>query len=206
MAKKSRIAAHIQQKANSKYSLKKDIESSPLKSMSRPSASARKYIMENCEAVAKSKILPGMMIMFRYFEPKNKEELEYYDAWTCTIFFGVVDAKEGKRVLGFNIHYYPTKMRVIILNKIFEIYKPIMVKYFSDGISKEIDSFDYQYLIDALEKAKLSFGVRMYIPELIDKPVQVKPNQWNVAAYTEGIFKKRTRESIVKYWNNWKGA
>lgn len=203
-AKKSRLEKHIKDKAGPKYSLRRDINTSPLIIRSQPDKEARQYITENCNSVNHSHIYPGMMILFEYFKPKTKEELEYYDASPCTIFFGVAKTKQGQRVIGFNIHYYPPKIRRQILNRIFEIYKPIYTKYFSEGITKEIDAFTYKYLMDSLEKAKLNFGVRMYIPELIGKTYAVKPNEWNVAVFTEGWFKKRTREAIMKYWHNFK--
>ena len=200
-----KIKNHIKAKAGPKYSLKKDILTSPLVVRSRADEEARQYIAEQCDKGNPEKILPGMMIMFEYFEPRTKEELEYYDAGPCTIFSGVVNTKQGKRVLGFNIHYYPPKIRRTVLSRIFEIYKPIYSKYFTEGVTREIDAFEYKYLIDSLEKAKLNFGVRMYIPSLIGKIWSIKPNEWNVAVYTEGWFKKRTREAVMKYWRNYKG-
>ena len=200
-----KIKKHIKASAGPKYSLRKDIMTSPLILRSKPDDEARKYITEQCEKGNSDKILPGMMILFEYFEPKTKEELEYYDAGPCTIFFGIVNTKQGKRVLGFNLHYYPPKIRRMVLNRIFEIYKPVYSKYFTEGITKEVDAFTYKYLIDSLEKAKLSFGVRMYIPDLIGKIWSIKPNEWSIAVFTEGWFKKRTREAILKYWKNYKG-
>lgn len=201
-----KLKSHIKQQAGAKYSLAKDIKTSPLSILPRADSEARRFITEQCDSANTSKILPGMMILFQYFEPKTKEELEYYDASPCTIFFGVVNTKNGKRVLGFNIHYYPPRIRKKVLDRIFEIYKPVYSKYFTDGITKEIDAFDYKYLIESLEKAKLSFGVRMYIPSLIGKTWTIKPNEWTVAVFTEGWFKKRTRIAVMRYWRNYKGV
>ena len=55
----------------------------------------RKYVDENLETGNQQKIMPGQLIMFNYFEPKTKEELEYYDAMPCTIFFGVRKLEDG---------------------------------------------------------------------------------------------------------------
>ena len=202
--RQSQIQNHLKTEANSKYSLANDIKTSPLATKSDANRPARKYIKEHCETGNANKILPGQLILFEYFEPKTKEELEYYDASPCTIFFNVVNTTLGKRVLGFNIHYYPPHIRKQIMNKIFNIYKPIYVKYFTKGIDKEIDAFDYEYLINELEKAKLTFGIRMYIPELIGNIWMIKPNEWNVAVYTEGFFKKRTKQAIYNYWTHFK--
>lgn len=158
--------------------------------------------LEVSSSVAKA-MIPGQLVMFKYFEPKMKEELEYYDARPVTIYFNKISTENGPRYLGFNIHYYPPKIRYAVMNKIFDIYKPVYTKYFSSGSDKEMDAFDYRYLMSALEKAKLDFGVRMYIPELVAEPRIVPPKYWEIAVFTEGWFKKRTREAILRYWKRW---
>ena len=186
------------------YTLIDDIKDCPLygKALSRSDV-AREYINENADKLSASRIVPGQLIMFKYFEPKTKEELEYYDAGPCTIFFNVFNTSQGRRVLGFNIHYYPSKMRFQIMNKIFEIFKPIYKKYFTNGPMKEVDAFDYKYLVDELNRANLSFGVREYIPELMSDVKIINPNMWKVAVFTEGWFKKQTRAAIMKFWERW---
>ena len=112
-------------------------------------------------------------------------------------------AKEGKRILGFNIHYYPRKVRFNIMDKIFEMYRPVYAKYFDTGLSTDLDAFDYRYLVDQLEEMGLGFGVRMYIPELASEPMIIKPEMWKTAVFTEGWFKKKTKAAIIQYWRNW---
>ena len=163
---------------------------------------ARDEINENISTSSKTRVVPGQLVMFNYFAPKTEEELEYYDAMPCTIFFGLVNTEQGRRYLGFNIHYYPPKLRYIIMNKIFEIYRPVYMKYFNDGLNKEIDAFDYRYLVDNLKKAKMDFGVRMYIPKLCGKPQVIPPKFWSTAVFTEGVFRKQTRANIMKFWKN----
>ena len=201
-----KVEESLPQKAGPKYSLIKEIQESPYygKEVSRNDARATAFLEEHCEVTGSGKIVPGQLILFKYFEPKTKDELEYYDARPCTIFFNVVNTNEGKRVLGFNIHYYPPKMRYQIMNTIFNIYKPILSKHFTDGPKSEISAFDYEYLIGSLEKAGLGFGVRMYIPNLITEVRKIPPQMWHVAVFTEGWFKKQTRAAIMKYWTQWK--
>ena len=200
-----KVEETLPQKAGPKYSLIDQIQKSPYfgKSPSEYDPRARTFINEHVDVTNANTIKPGQMIMFNYFEPKTKEDLEYYDAMPTTIFFNIVETTQGKRVLGFNIHYYPPKMRFQVLNTIFNIYKPIYSKYFKDDQTKSIDAFDYQYLIDSLEKAGLEFGVRMYIPNLIDKVQPIPPQLWHVAVFTEGRFKKQTRAAIMKHWKEW---
>ena len=163
---------------------------------------SRKFVDENIEVKGKLSILPGQLIMFNYFEPATKEKLEYYDAMPCTIFFGIVNTKNGKRVIGFNIHYYPPRIRFQLMNRIYEIFKPIYSKQFNSPLTKEMSYFNYKMLIDQLQKAKLDFGIREYIPMLMARVTPIPVSNWPKAVLTEGHFRKETREQILNYWEN----
>lgn len=190
----------VKKSAGPEYTLIKDIKSSPMYGKTNRDPYARQVIENNCQQTPRNRIVPGQLVLFEYFEPKTEKKLEYYDASPCTIFFGVFMSKQGRRILGFNIHYYPPKIRYSIMDKIFKIYRPVYTKYFTTGTTKEIDAFDYSYLIRALRKNGLEFGIREYIPNLIGKTWMIPPNQWQVAVFTEGWFKKRTRAYIMKFW------
>lgn len=164
--------------------------------------SARKYVNEFLESKGKISILPGQLIMFNYFEPKTREQLQYYDAMPCTIFFGVINTKNGKRVIGFNIHYYPPRMRYKLLTRIYEIFEPIYSNCFNTPLTEEVTYFNYKMLINQLQKAKLDFGIREYIPALMSKITPIPAADWSKAVFTEGHFRKETREQILNYWKN----
>lgn len=168
----------------------------------RRDALVRKYVDENLSTRNKQTIIPGQLIMFNYFEPKTKDELEYYDAMPCTIFFGTFKSKDGLRVIGFNLHYYPPKIRYQVLDRIFDIYKPFYLKNWDKSLKSEIKFFDYEMFMYQLQEHGLEFGVRQYIPELMHKITPIPPKDWQKAVFTEGRFKKRTREQIMKYWTN----
>lgn len=168
----------------------------------RRDKNVRKYVDENLQHLGRNAILPGQLIMFNYFEPATKEKLEYYDAMPCTIFFGVMNTKNGKRVIGFNIHYYPPRIRYQLMNRIYEIFKPIYAKQFSDTLKEEISYFNYRMLISQLQKAKLDFGIREYIPTLMTGITPIPVIDWPKAVLSEGHFKKETREQILNYWKN----
>lgn len=186
-----------------KFSLINEVKKHPLANNIDRDKKVRKainlYKKSNKDRLkSKNNITPGQLVLFKYINPKTKEELEYYDASPCTIFFGIFNSKEGKRVLGFNIHYFPPKMRFKIMDKIYKMYKPVYTKYFETGMPKELDAFDYQYLVDELKKHNLSFAVRMYIPNLIGDTIIIPPKMWADAMLTEGWFKKDTRAHIMK--------
>jgi hypothetical protein len=200
MPKKSLTIIKSEKKKD--FNLYEDIKHNPLytKSTTNRDDIAREFLKDNTQNIAHSKIVPGQLLLFYYFEPKTKAELEYYDASPCTIFFGYYNSKQGKRVIGFNIHYYPPRTRWIIMTEIFKVFKPVMMKYFEDGIIKEIDAFDYKYIMEELERKKLAFGVRQYDPPLMTNIHNIAPNCWATACYTEGWFKKLTRDAVMKYW------
>lgn len=205
--KKAKSNIILVKEPDKSYSMIKDIKESWLyrrKSLGTKDDYARKFIEDSAQEMKPSDIQPGQLILFKYLNPKGREELEYYDASPCTIFFGIVNTNEGERLLGFNIHYYPPKMRYRIMNKIFELYKPVYVKYFDKPNTGRMDAFDYKFLIRELEKAKLTFGVRMYIPSKMTLPKVITTNMWKVAVFTEGWFKKKTRGQILGFWNQWK--
>lgn len=186
------------------YSLFTEIKKNPLYKISNRDKKARKiledYKQENKTKMSKRNITPGQLVLFKYLNPKTQEELEYYDASPCTIFFGIFNSKQGKRVLGFNIHYFPSQLRYKIMDKIFDMYKPFYRKYFETGLPSELDTFDYSFLTEELERHNLSFAVRMYIPNLIGDTFIVPPKLWTDALMTEGWFKKETRAAIMNYF------
>lgn len=193
----------VDKKAVKDFSLIKSIKKSPLYGRSGNDEIARKILDEDLSKTS-STVLPGELILFKYFEPIHKEELEYYDASPCTIFFGVYTPKgKGKHIVGFNIHYYPPKIRFQVMNKIFEIYRPIYEKCF-DGARKKVADFDFQTLIKQLQVAKLDFGIREYDIKLCKDIKHIPPQYWQVAVFTEGWFKKQTREAILKYWDRYR--
>lgn len=162
----------------------------------------RKYVDENLDVKGRPSVLPGQLVMFDYFEPATKEDLEYYDAMPCTIFFGIVNTENGKRVLGFNIHYYPPRIRYQVIDRIFEIFRPLYLKSWNEPLKKEMEHFNYKMLISQLQKAKLDFGIRMYIPKLMASVTPIPTKDWQKVVFTEGRFKKQTRDAILKYWKD----
>lgn len=168
----------------------------------RRDTKVRKIVETEAKSTNSKWIFPGQLVMFNYFTPKTEEQLQYYDAMPCTIFFGIIKTKNGPRVLGFNIHYYPPPIRYKLMDRIFEIFKPIYMDSWSTPLTEEMPDFSYRMLIHQLQKAKLDFGIREYIPELMHKITPIPIKMWQKAVFTEGHFKKETREQILNYWKN----
>lgn len=181
------------------------IKKNPLYKMmySKRKEEAKTTLLENCDRV-NGNIVPGQVLYFKYYEPKTKDELEYYDANPLTIFFCAYNSSQGKRVIGFNIHYYPPQMRYRIVNMIYKLFTPMFKSTWDDGLNTAAQFFSYDFIINELEKFNLSFGVRQYDPSLM-ADVRIVPTKWlSTACFTEGNFKKRTREQILSYWRKWK--
>ena len=210
MAKKERIkkvGKKLVEEAPTKpprdYSLIKDIREEKLykSNIVKRDAAVRKWVDNNIDTKNKGEIMPGQLIMFNYLEPKTKEELEYYDQLPCTIFFSEFNTKDGEpRVLGFNLHYYPPKIRYMVADRIFSIFKPIYEQSWNSPLNRPMSFMQYKMLLEQLEKQGLTFGVREYIPSLMRAIRPIPPKDWSKAVFTEGRFKKRTREQILNYW------
>ena len=185
-----------------KFNIVDAVRKDPLYKSTNRDPKARQIIEENIERAGKGDIVPGQLILFKYLNPKTKEELEYYDASPCTIFFGVFNSSLGRRVLGFNIHYFPPVIRYRIMDKIYEMYRPVYTKYFETGLNHELDGFDYNFLTNELKKHNLDFACRMYDPTLIGDVRTIPPKMWPTAIFTEGWFKKETRARIMEFFRN----
>ena len=173
----------------------------------RRDKTARKYLNENNINGGRnvvSKVFLGQMLMFDYLTPKTLKDLEYYDAMPCTIFLGVRKTEEGPRVIGFNIHYYPPKMRYRIVNQLFILFKDAYKNAWDKPLKEDIQGFDYEDFLKNLQKAKLEFGIRMYVPNLMRNMKIVPFKNWSKAVFTEGMFKKTTRMAIMGYWRQLK--
>ena len=161
---------------------------------------AREYIEKDLKKGNSKLAVPGQLMTFDYFEPKTKEDLEYYDAKPCTLFFGIQQTDEGDRVIGFNIHYYPPRMRYKIMDRVFELYKSSYKSHWDSFYKKPIENFDWHIFVTLLQEAKLDFGIRKYIPNLMANVTPIPTKAWSKVVFTEGYFKKKTRQMILNYW------
>ena len=136
------------------YSLIKDIREEKLykSNIVKRDTAVRKWVDNNIDTKNKGEIMPGQLIMFNYLEPKTKEELEYYDQLPCTIFFSEFNTKDGEpRVLGFNLHYYPPKIRYMVADRIFSIFKPIYEQSWNSPLNRPMSFMQYKMLLEQLE-------------------------------------------------------
>lgn len=184
-----------------KFDFKKLVKRSRYAKLDRKAAALRsnKALHEEYKERTPGRIVPGNLCLFHYYEPKTKEDLEYYDAEPLTIFFGIAQTSLGKRVVGLNLHYYPPFIRQNIMDKIIERYGALF-KSFDTVNRSTIVGFNWNKLNKDIQHQGLAFGIRMYIPSLMAKVSYIPVRSWPDAFYTEGAFKKQTRSAIMKYW------
>ena len=151
-------------------------------------------------------LLPGQIVLFGYAEPKYKEELEYYDKTPLTMFCGITRTDDGNiREIGFNLHYYPPRIRARILNTTYEVFKTHFQKHFNDAPDKPSGFINYKALKHLLKNHnKIAFGIKMYIPVLRGTSYVIPTRLLPTAFYTEGHFSKATLAQIQKYWRQYR--
>lgn len=207
MAKKYSIKESIPSKMADDYNLLKEIRADKLHKANivRRDMVSRSIIENDCDLGNKRDAYIGQLCYFDYFEPKYQKSLEYYDSKPCSLVIAHTKTKEGEhRILCWNLHYYPPRIRYQLLSRVLDIYKPYFRKAWADGRTSNTRNWDPELLIDQLKRAKLDFGLHMYVPELIRRVRPVPVAYWHKAVFTEGRFKKRTREAIMNYWKNFK--
>jgi len=162
-------------------------------------------ILKVCKPTTKY-LLPGQIVIFGYAEPKYKEELEYYDKTPMTIFIGITRTKNGDiREIGLNLHYYPPRIRAMILNTTYEVFKDHFKKCFNDPSEKPYTYISWKSLKHILKRnAKIAFGIKMYIPVLRGKSYLLPTRLLPTACYTEGHFSRATLMQIQKFWREFK--
>lgn len=151
-------------------------------------------------------LLPGQLVLFEYFEPKYKAELEYYDRTPLTLFLGITRTKDNTiREVGINLHYYPPFARARILNKVYEVFKPYWEKSFNDAQHKPNAMISYESLKHIMRhNLKLAFGIKMYIPVLRGSSFVIPTRLMSTAYFTEGHFSKATLQQIFRFWRQFR--
>lgn len=184
------------------FNIEKALKNHPLskKSTNLRSKLAYKEIMENVN-VSPRYMLPGMFAVFGYKEPKTKEQLEYYDATPAVIFFGITRTKTSAiREIGFNLHYFPPYIRGKIIAIVFNTFRQYYIKYFNEVPERPNRMINYVVLKRLLDRYKIGFGLRMYIPVLRGKTYIIPSRLVSTMAFTEGHFNGATLASIRRKW------
>ena len=185
------------------YDIREEIEQHPL--INRPtlirSKQAYQAIMKE-GTTTKKYMLPGNIYCFHYFEPKLKEELEYYDRTPLILSVGITRTNDNViREIGFNLHYYPPFARKQILAHTYEVFKPWFDDQFNDVNHKASKFISYERLKHIMRtNLRLAFGIKMYVPVLRGTTWQIPTRLLTTAFYTEGHFSKATMMQVFRFW------
>lgn len=189
------------------YNLLEDINEHPLAKKYSVTRSKLAYaeIIKNLKPTKKY-LLPGQICLFNYYEPKYKEDLEYYDKTPLVLFFGITrDTRGNIREIGLNLHYYPPFARAKILNTVYNVFKLYFQKYFNEPSNKPNTFISYHRLMHIINTNKhLAFGIKMYIPVLRGTSYVIPSKLLSTAYYTEGNFSKATLQQIFSFWRKFK--
>lgn len=166
---------------------------------------AYKELLQNVDYYRKY-LLPGQFAIFNYLEPKFKEDLEYYDKTPFVLFLGITRTNDGNiREIGLNLHYYPPHTRLMVVSRVYEMFKPWWDNNFNDVQHKPNTVIDWRTLKHMLSSsAHLAFGIKMYIPSLRDNTRVIPARLLSTAFYTEGNFSQATLQQIFKFWRQYR--
>lgn len=198
---------------NSKFSLRNRIMKNPWVS-SRPANQATSWLFKHVLQDSKtykydrSIMYQGGLFMFKYFNPKYKDtaQLPWFDKFPLVISLGPTVTNEGIRVIGFNLHLLPPKIRIVVLCNIFELHKRLY-RYQVWKKSNKPVTIDYRKIINALKKYGVEFCVRMYIPKRQNQIVRFPITDWHKAVFipSRGYDSIRAAQ-LIREWNKFTRA
>jgi hypothetical protein len=189
------------------YSLKTRILKNPWV-QSRPSNNAIRWLFKEVfkdprtYKYQRSILYQGGLFMFEYLNPKYKDTsvLPWFDQYPLVISLGPIVTKQGIRNIGFNLHLLPPKIRIIVLCKIFELYKRLYRYQIYYKIEKPVN-IHYKDIILALQKYGVKFAVRMYIPKRTRKIIRFPMMTWYKAIFipSRGYYGIKAQK-LIEAW------
>lgn len=190
-----------------RYSLEQAINENAL--AKRPvnirSKLAYKELLKNTQPTSKY-LLPGQFAIFNYLEPKFKDTLEYYDKTPFVLFLGITRTEGGQiRELGLNLHYYPPHARSMIMESVYNTFRPHWERNFNNVEHRPNVVLDWKTVKGLIgNNAHIAFGVKQYIPFLRDNTRVIPARLLSTAFFTEGNFSKSTMQQIFRFWRQYR--
>jgi virulence-associated protein VapD len=114
-------------------------------------------------------------LYFFYYNPKNKNDLEYYDTFPLVLML----ERYSDGFLGLNLHYLPVRYRVALLRKLIS-YGAI---YTDQDEIKRI-RITYEILNSTKRFKEFRPCLKRYLNSQIKSRIlAVQPNEWDIATY-----------------------
>lgn len=146
-------------------------------------------------------LLQGQLYLFRYEDPKYKEELEYYDPSPLVLAFGTYMAETGNLVeYGVNLHFLPLKIRKEFMNDIFTLFKNQYKDEMYSDKPRAVNEFTWETLQPYVDKYHIDFAVRSYITTLRTQTITFDYKDWPMATLipSRGFLRDGGRNSIAE--------
>ena len=143
-------------------------------------------VFKNPNTYRYNKILlqQGHLFIFEYKNPKYKgtSVLPWFDKYPLVLSLGPRVTSLGLRNIGINLHLLPPKIRIIVLCKVFDLYK----RFYRYQIFLKIEQpvqIDYTTIVKRLEFVGVKFAIRMYIPQRQHQIVHFPYKSWYKAIF-----------------------
>jgi hypothetical protein len=153
------------------------------------------------------KFVVGRVYTFFYFDPKYKEELDFYNAVPVGIFVGY--NKKSGHPMFLALQFIPPKIRVEILDKIAEYNLSSIIKASEiirkSGFSeRKLDTTYYDFK-KYLQKSGFEFAIRSYILTRIQSRPMVITfwDWWRLCTFSGQFMRKK---HIISIYNAYKKA
>lgn len=139
-----------------------------------------------------TRFLPGSLYIFKY-DPKTKEDMEYYDAFPCSLIFGV----DNDRVTGINFHYLPYVVRGKLFDKLWQI----AVTYRNN--QQQVKRLTWKFLSNVSKFPEVRPCVKSYLySHLQSKLIKVDVDDWKTAILLPvESFAKKSQSYVARASN-----
>jgi hypothetical protein len=152
------------------------------------SPSAKTNLLNETKHLQSNFPLPGTMCIFSY-DPKYKEELEYYDKFPCSLIFDV----DGDGFTGLNLHYMPYKMREVLFKKVW-----MFASQYHNN-KQQVMRLNWKLFSNFSKFPEAQFTVKRYLfSHVRSRIIKVPVEDWATAIYLPvESFSKKSMNYVV---------
>lgn len=153
---------------------------------------------------------PGHIYIFKYLSPITESSLEWWDKNPMVLALDPPeDAKHND--LGINLNLLPIKMRVELLDKVYDVYKSQIElakkQKPNDALRQKDLKITYKEAYKFLYKYGFEFAIRQYSPKLKTKQSVVSYESWHKVATLDliklnGSTVTKVRRQFSEYFKN----
>lgn len=153
---------------------------------------------------------PGHIYIFSYLTPLTEDKLDWWDKNPMVL--ALDPSKEAKHNdLGINLNLLPIKLRVELLDKVYEVYKAQIESAKktrpNDALKQPDLKITYKEAYKFLYKFGFEFAIRQYSPKLKTKQSVVSYESWHKVATLDliklnGSSVFAVRKQFSEYFKN----